>query len=119
MEEKGFGPGRCMNETEVERRGYAWRAIRSVESLPFGPVWLGLGFAAGLIAVYLAWHATLDSLDWMFSPEHPFFVTPHNRTHLVVVVLIAFLLATTRYEGLRSQEMLRRCSAAAGLRVAY
>jgi len=84
------------------------RALRSIESLPLGHVWLALALAAGTAALYLGWCAAFASTDDLIDPSQPLSLATETRIHLVIAVLIAFFVATRRYIGQRSPLELSR-----------
>jgi alkylhydroperoxidase/carboxymuconolactone decarboxylase family protein YurZ len=84
------------------------RARDSIESLPLGPLWLGLALAAAIAALYLGWCAAFDSTDQLIDPSQPLSLATGTRIHLVIAILIAFFLATRRYIDRRSPLELTR-----------
>jgi hypothetical protein len=90
-----------MNETVVRppaRDDRLWtRALRSIESLPLGPLWLALGFAAATVALYVGWCAAFGATQELVDASQPLSLASETRVHLVIAVLIAFFVATERY----------------------
>jgi hypothetical protein len=84
------------------------RALRSIESLPLGDVWLALGLAAGIAALYLGWCAAFASTGDLVDPTQPLSLATETRIHLTIAVLIAFFVATRRYIERRSPVDLSR-----------
>ncbi len=92
-----------MAERALGGQGSAGRMIRSVESLRFGPLWLGLGLglALGLGVLYVASFVAVDAVDHRYGLEYPLFLDSGTRIHTVVAFLTAFVFATGRYESQR------------------
>lgn len=104
-----------MVEADAKGRPKPDRVLGPLESLPLGPLWLWAAVAAGTVSVYLAWHAIFGPYPWMYDAEYPLSITPHNATHLIVAVLIAFLLVTRRHESRQVGPDLARLRAATHL----
>lgn len=89
---------------QAQDPGAGWLAKRflvPLEARPLGAFWLWAVLTVGMLGLYLAWHALTGPHPWMYDERYPLHITPHNATHLTVAMLIAFLLATIRYERRR------------------
>ncbi len=84
------------------------RALHAIESQPLGPLWLAVGLATALAALYVGWCAAFGSLDELLDASQPLSLAIETRIHGVVAVLIAFFLATERYIDRCSPLDLRR-----------
>lgn len=76
--------------------------VRALEALPGGSVCLGLGLAAAIASLYLAWIGAFGPLEGLWSREHALVLAPGTRFDLVVAALIAFLVSAGRHAASRS-----------------
>lgn len=71
--------------------------MRSLESLPGGPLWLGLLVWGLFMALWLAWCAIFGELGSLTGGSGPLGLTTAARIEIVIGLLFAFMLVTGRH----------------------
>ena len=88
-----------MAEERTEADSPRARLFRSVEELPFRPLWLGAAVALGLEALLIGYHLLFGVGDAVLLRGGPLGLAPDGINHTVLCILTGFVVAVRRHDA--------------------